>query len=72
MKSPCMNCERKGCGTYHDECTAYQQFLGEVEKLRLKRKENTEKFEIFKQSRIRHRKKRSNEHGPFRRKGETE
>ena len=26
MKTPCVNCERKGCGTYHDECPAYQEF----------------------------------------------
>ena len=23
-KSPCMNCERKGCGAYHDQCKKFQ------------------------------------------------
>ena len=23
---PCGNCERKGCGAYHDQCEAYQVY----------------------------------------------
>lgn len=29
MKSPCVNCERKGCGSYHDQCEPYQAFKDE-------------------------------------------
>ena len=28
-KSPCANCENKGCGSYHDKCEAYQEFAAE-------------------------------------------
>ena len=24
--APCKNCEKKGCGSYHDKCKAYQNF----------------------------------------------
>lgn len=24
--SPCKDCEKKGCGTYHDVCDKYQQY----------------------------------------------
>ena len=24
---PCKECDRKGCGAYHDQCEAYQEFL---------------------------------------------
>ena len=26
MKNPCMNCEKAGCGVYHDQCEPYQQY----------------------------------------------
>lgn len=26
-KSPCKDCERKGCGSYHDECKVYQEYV---------------------------------------------
>lgn len=29
---PCKDCEKKGCGAYHDECENYQQFRAEKEK----------------------------------------
>lgn len=25
FKSPCINCEKRGCGAYHDVCPAYQE-----------------------------------------------
>lgn len=27
MQPPCANCERKGCGSYHDECKKYKEFV---------------------------------------------
>lgn len=24
--APCLTCDRKGCGSYHDQCEAYQNF----------------------------------------------
>lgn len=26
---PCKDCEKKGCGAYHEECEAYQAFRAE-------------------------------------------
>lgn len=26
-RNPCKNCPNKGCGTYHDECPEYQEFI---------------------------------------------
>ena len=27
MKCPCIECEKKGCGTYHDICEPYQEYV---------------------------------------------
>lgn len=27
MLCPCKECEKKGCGTYHDQCEEYQKFV---------------------------------------------
>lgn len=27
MICPCKDCENKGCGTYHDQCEKYQQYV---------------------------------------------
>lgn len=32
MTPPCKDCEKKGCGLYHDICPLYQQFKKEREK----------------------------------------
>ena len=37
MESPCKNCDRKGCGAFHDECTAFQEFKKFKEKEKRKR-----------------------------------
>ena len=40
MKPPCMTCENKGCGAYHDQCEAYQKYHAKkVEDYRRKKKE---------------------------------
>ena len=26
MKSPCITCEKKGCGIFHDKCPQYQEW----------------------------------------------
>lgn len=31
MKTPCRNCEKQGCGTYHDKCEKYIKFKQENE-----------------------------------------
>ena len=37
MVNPCKNCENKGCGTFHDECEPYQNYLQEKEIINKKR-----------------------------------
>lgn len=32
IKGPCKTCERKGCGSYHDECEAYLKWREEYKK----------------------------------------
>ena len=32
MKMPCIDCENKGCGTYHDVCIPYKEYT-EMHKL---------------------------------------
>ena len=27
MLCPCKDCDKKGCGVYHDECQPYQEFV---------------------------------------------
>lgn len=27
MVNPCKDCERKGCGSYHDQCAVYQDYV---------------------------------------------
>lgn len=31
--APCIKCERKGCGTYHDQCPEYIAYKNELKKL---------------------------------------
>ena len=35
--APCLNCERRGCGIYHDECEKYKAFVEEQNILKNKR-----------------------------------
>ena len=30
MKCPCIECEKKGCGSFHDNCKPYHEFKAEV------------------------------------------
>lgn len=32
MNNPCKNCEKRGCGAYHDKCKPYQKYKEEVRK----------------------------------------
>lgn len=33
MICPCKDCSNKGCGSYHDKCQAYQDFVAERDKI---------------------------------------
>lgn len=43
-RPPCMGCERRGCGAYHDVCEKY------IEYRKLKQKEYTNRIENLKVS----------------------
>ena len=36
-KSPCLTCDRKGCGAYHDECEKYLDYSEERNELNHKK-----------------------------------
>lgn len=59
MDAPCKNCERKGCGDYHDLCEPYKKFREEMN-ARSRAKILAEK------SRPLRRKYRHNENSPIR------
>lgn len=40
MAAPCKNCERKGCGAYHDRCPIYLEWKEE------KAKEDQKEFDL--------------------------
>lgn len=37
MVNPCGDCPNKGCGTFHDKCTAYQNYRKENEMMNKER-----------------------------------
>ena len=50
IKAPCINCERKGCGAYHDKCELYLQFHAEQQAISEKKiKAKEERSFVFKQ-----------------------
>lgn len=38
MKAPCLSCDRRGCGKYHDFCGKYKEYRDTREKIRIERK----------------------------------
>lgn len=47
MVCPCKDCERKGCGKYHDQCKPYLDFVKWRQKENEKeRKEKQKKYEL--------------------------
>lgn len=44
IQSPCLDCDKKGCGKYHDECEAYKMFREQ----QLKEYENRRKIKGLK------------------------
>lgn len=36
IDAPCKDCERKGCGAYHDECPGYQEYKAQMDEIRHK------------------------------------
>ena len=42
---PCKYCEKKGCGSYHTKCEAYQKFKEKNEEISKERKKESEIIE---------------------------
>ncbi len=59
MESPCKDCDRKGCGSYHDECKEYQEYKRWVDESKPKYMPKGRNFfsESLFRSRVRRRKK---------------
>ena len=46
-----MNCEKKGCGSYHSQCEKFKKFQEELEKVKqLKKKKNIFPSNFFRNS----------------------
>lgn len=37
INAPCIKCEKKGCGSYHDQCPDYQEYKRKGEEIKKKR-----------------------------------
>ena len=37
MKCPCIDCEKKGCGAYHDKCEPFKEWSRQNEESRKRR-----------------------------------
>ena len=42
MRCPCIECEKRGCGVFHDQCESYKRY---TEERALDRKDIKEKFD---------------------------
>lgn len=58
MKCPCIECEKQGCGTYHDQCVAYLEYKNYLDGIRETVRRENQKPEP--------RTYRCPEHSPFR------
>ena len=44
MNSPCIDCEKKGCGSYHDECPEYNEYKEIIERNKIVYKPHGREF----------------------------
>lgn len=44
MTCPCIDCERKGCGAYHDKCELYKKYKEDKTKINKLRKDMYKKI----------------------------
>lgn len=47
MKCPCINCENKGCGSYHDKCEPFQEYKKEIARTNQNKKEYKDRNAII-------------------------
>lgn len=41
---PCKDCERKGCGAYHDSCKKYQEYRAKIDTVHAKYRADNDKM----------------------------
>ena len=50
-RNPCLNCERAGCGSYHDECEEYQDYIAYRRHISEQRQAlNNERYNAYEQT----------------------
>lgn len=47
MNPPCIKCEKRGCGAYHEQCKAYLEFREERILISRERKKNVSATDIY-------------------------
>lgn len=62
-ESPCIDCEMKGCGAYHDICEKYKAYKDMIARNRKAMRQDRATREYIKQTTF---KSRANENSPFR------
>lgn len=49
MSCPCNDCDKKGCGAYHDKCKLYQEFAEERKRINEKKRIDKGRFIYYKE-----------------------
>lgn len=47
IDTPCKNCERKGCGAYHDHCDKYQEYRQQKDAIIKEKIKCVKEYEAF-------------------------
>lgn len=55
MKCPCIACEKKGCGVYHDVCADYQKYVQARQKINERNRQDAENRQISRDQEIKYR-----------------
>lgn len=59
INCPCINCEKKGCGAYHDKCEKFLAFKRESAVEAEKRKEYEERLKNYRTNYVFYRRRRN-------------
>lgn len=44
MKCPCIDCDNKGCGSFHDKCEEFQKYKESIKVIHDNKKKHCDKF----------------------------
>lgn len=48
VKAPCMDCEKRPCGAYHDQCEVYTEYKAKMDEEREKKRLDLELYNMKK------------------------